>query len=218
MRWASVRKCHPKKRAIRRCHREVLWMRRGIRGRTPRRPRSFSIFDSRAPIMRPRSSNSGGCASRPAINPSVVDSSMGKRAGCPEWTHSGVLTTFGECCARSLVEARPSPGRSHRSEDRLGGGRTSPTCGALPAGRTRSARWRSCGGGRTGRKPDRPSPVPLRSSSRDWARGDCAASRKRTPSEQMQLSICSCRESLEPSPRSASRPSPPATSASRAAR
>jgi hypothetical protein len=30
---------------------------------------------------------------------SVVDSSMGKRAGCPEWTHSGVLTTFGECCA-----------------------------------------------------------------------------------------------------------------------
>jgi hypothetical protein len=37
------------------------------------------------------------------------------------------------------------------------------------------------------------------------------------PSEQMQLSICSCRESLEPSPRSASRRSPPATSASRAA-
>src|SRR5919197_3287103 len=30
------------------------------------------------------------------------------------------------------------------------------------------------------------------------------------PSEQMQLSICSCRESLEPSPRSASRRSPPA--------
>ena len=44
------------------------------------------------------------------------------------------------------------------------------------------------------------------------------ASRKRMPSEQMQLSICSCRESLEPSPRSASRRSPPATSASRASR
>jgi hypothetical protein len=43
------------------------------------------------------------------------------------------------------------------------------------------------------------------------------ASRKRMPSEQMQPSICSCHESLEPSPRSASRRSPPATSASRAA-
>src|SRR6266511_1171622 len=31
------------------------------------------------------------------------------------------------------------------------------------------------------------------------------ASRKRMPSEQMQLSICSCRELFEPSPRSASR-------------
>ena len=45
-----------------------------------------------------------------------------------------------------------------------------------------------------------------------------ALSRKRMPSEQMQLSICSCRESLEPSQRSASRRSPSATSASRAAR
>jgi hypothetical protein len=43
-----------------------------------------------------------------------------------------------------------------------------------------------------------------------------SASRKRMPSEQMQLSICSCRESLEPSARSAARRSPPATSASRA--
>jgi hypothetical protein len=183
--------------------------------RTPRRPRSFNLRFARTDHA--TAVIEFGWL-RVAASHHVVDSSMGKRAGCPEWTHSGVLTTFGECCARSLVEARPSPGRSHRSEDRLGGGRTSPTCGALPAGRTRSARWRSCGGGRTGRKPDRPSPVPLRSSSRDWARGDCAASRKRMPSEQMQLSICSCRESLEPSPRSASRRSPPATSASRAAR
>ena len=44
------------------------------------------------------------------------------------------------------------------------------------------------------------------------------ASRKRMPSEQMRLSICSCRESLERSPRSASRRSAPATFASRAVR
>lgn len=44
------------------------------------------------------------------------------------------------------------------------------------------------------------------------------ASRKQMPSEQMLLSICSCRESLERSPRSASRRPAPATFASRAAR
>lgn len=42
--------------------------------------------------------------------------------------------------------------------------------------------------------------------------------RKRMPSEQMQLSTCPCRGSLELSPRSAPRRSPPATSASRASR
>lgn len=40
-----------------------------------------------------------------------------------------------------------------------------------------------------------------------------ADSRRRTPSEQMPLSIGSCRESLEPSPRSASRRSPQGKSA-----
>ena len=49
-------------------------------------------------------------------------------------------------------------------------------------------------------------------------RREGGASRKRMPSEQMLLSICSCRESLERSPRSASRRPAPATFASRAAR
>ena len=52
------------------------------------------------------------------------------------------------------------------------------------------------------------------------ARGHClqGASRKRMPSEQMQQSICSCRESLGPSSRSAAPLSLPATSGSRASR
>ena len=53
----------------------------------------------------------------------------------------------------------------------------------------------------------------------DWPRWRAeGASRKRMPFEQMRLSMCWCRESLEPSRRSASRRSPSATSALRAAR
>jgi hypothetical protein len=93
---------------------------------------------------------------------------------------------------------------------------------APPAAGLRSAVV-TAGAPSSGRRSQRVAAVPLHAGAVGPPRGADivaleGASRRRMPSEQMQLSTCSCRESLEPSQRSASRRSPPATSASRASR
>jgi hypothetical protein len=81
--------------------------------------------------------------------------------------------------------------RCKSSGARLGGRRTTPTYGALRReGLDRHVGEHAAAVGLR-RKPDRSPPVPPRTSSRDWARGDCAASRKRMPSEQMDGRVCS---------------------------
>jgi hypothetical protein len=139
-------------------------MRRGIRGPIPRRSRSWSIFDCRAPIMRPRSSNSGGCGAEAAIDPSVADSSMGQCSGMsPEQrglsvvrpTHSNPCALGAQKHAVRLSTSRQSQHRGARFGERRSilcrrpghrsvGHRTRARrpLGAAAAGYSAASRWR----------------------------------------------------------------------------